>query len=519
MKQHTVYLGGNDITLYSTDHSSTSVLGHFSHDSRGLESLKKHLACLEPIPLAILADLIEEDFREETLPHARGRDRRALHERHARKLYRSTPFRQSNVVGRSDEGRRNDQVVFSALTNRDNLEPLLSITSELCIPLSGIYSLPMCTRQLVKPLGARGKNILVVSEQFNGGLRETLIRNGKVHFSRLAPVSEDSPEEYCRVLNAEINKTQRYLHTLKLVPRDEPLEVFSLTDTQRVEAIDSLCTDTETIHYHPANLAHIASLTGYKGYPDTRFSDSLFAHLVYRHDSSNHYAQPSHLKLFRTWQLQRASRVAMWLVMVGGLAVSGTNMVDARLMQERSDQVHLATAVVNDRYQQVTSQLPPAFEDARSMREAIRIADQLEQQQVNIEDILGLLGKGFSLQPNLTMDDFKWFGSPDASDKADPGQVDRNGENRSVANIRYVIGDINGQLRTFDGSYQKAHQQIDELVAWLLEQPDVRDVSIVKKPLNTRTDSELQGALNNEEHRETARFRIRLVMEIAHESV
>ena len=519
MMQHTLYLGGNDIALYATDRSSTSVLGRFSHDSRGLESLKKRLACLEQIPVAILADLIEEEFREESLPHTRGRDRRALHARHACKLYRSTPFRQSSVVGRVHEGRRNDQVVFSALTNRDNLEPLLTIISELRIPLSGIHSLPMCTCKLIKPLRARGKNILVVSEQSDGGLRQTLVRNGKVRFSRLAPVSEDSPKEYCRVLNAEISKTQRYLHTLKLLPRDEPLEVFSLTDTERVEAIDSLCTDTETIHYHPANLSRIASLTGYKSYPETRFSDPLFVHLLYRHDCSNHYAQPSHLRAFRTWQLQRASRVAIWLVMVGGLAVSGTNMVDARLMQERSQQVNLATAMVNDRYQQVASQLPPEFKHARSMREAVRIADRLEHRQIRIEDVLSLLGKGFSLQPNLTMDDFKWFGSADTSAQADPDQTDGNGETKPVADIRYVIGDINGQLRTFDGSYKKAHRQIDELVAWLREQPDVRDVSIVKKPLNTRTDSELQGALNNKEHRETARFRIRLVMEIAHESV
>ncbi len=519
MTRHTVYLSGNEIALYASRSGSLNLLGRFNQNPVGLEAFKQQLARLGTAPVAVLADLIEEEFRKESLPHALGQGRKSLHARQVGKLYRSTPFRRSTVVGRDGDGRRDDQVVFSALTNRDSLEPVLEIIEEQRVPLSGIYSLPICTERLLKPLGTKADNVLVVSEQPGGGLRQTLIHEGKVHFSRLAPITENTPAEFCGALTAEIDTTQRYLFTLRLFPRDEPLEVFVLTDGARAEAMDGLCVNSDTIHYHPVILSEVAGQIGYRQFPDTRFGDSLFVYLLHRRSCSNHYAQAPHLRSFHTWQLQHATHAALWLVIVGGLVVSGTNMVDAWLMHRDVASVQQATSLVDERYQQVTRQLPEEFEDARSVREAVRIADRIESGQIDLGEFLSMLGSGFSAQGDLVMEGVKWFSSETPQATPGAGQPSGRDQAESLKNNQYVISNIKGHLRAFDGNYSKAHQQIEKLAGWFRQQPGVHNAQVVNKPLNTRTDSELNGALKQKGGYETARFELRVVMEVKHGSV
>ncbi len=519
MTRHALYLSGNEIALYASRSRSANLLGRFTLNPAGLDEFKQQLARLSPGPVAILADLIEEEFRKETLPHARGNWRASLHARHVGKLYRSTPFRRSTVVGRNADGRRDDQVVFSALTNPDNLEPGLAIIREQGLSVSGIHSLPVCAERLLKPLGANAANVLVVSVQPGGGLRQTLIHEGKVHFSRLAPVTENTPAEYCEVLKVEIDKTQRYLLTLRLFPRDEPVEVYALTDAERAEAMNTLCVNHGTIQYHPVVLSQIAGRIGYRNFPDTRFGDSLFVYLLRRKRCSNHYAQAPHLRGLRTWQLQHATRAASWLVIIGGLVASGMNMVDTRLIQQDLGVIQEATSRVNERYQAVTRQLPDEFQNARSMREAVQIADRIESGQIDLGALLSMLGSGFSTHSNLVMEDLKWFSSDDPEATPKTVQLETGERAGALKEGLYVISNIKGHLRAFDGIYSNAHQQIEKLAAWFRRQPGIHKAQVINKPLNTRTDSELHGALNEQGRRETARFELRLVMEVKHGSV
>ena len=49
-------------------------------------------AAARGVPVYLMADTVDEDYRFETLPHAFGKDRRDMLERKLKQLYRSTPF-------------------------------------------------------------------------------------------------------------------------------------------------------------------------------------------------------------------------------------------------------------------------------------------------------------------------------------------------------------------------------------------------------------------------------------------
>ncbi len=511
-----LYLADKSVTLFHAGRHGAAAIQRFPRNENGFTQLRAVLTGLEMRPVLLLVDLIEEEFREELLPHAWGQDRVRLQGRHANKLFRTTPFRYSSITGRLKDGRRDDRVLFSALTNRDNVEPLLELLDELAVPLSGIYSLPLITHHLARHLPTGSNNILVITEQPDDGLRETYIRDHRVLFSRLAPISDSSPDDYCKIILAEAHKTQRYLNTLRLIPYGAELEIHALTDQARVDALRRTCADEPGISYHPASLSRVARTAGFRNHPDARISDALFTHLLNTQRVPNHYAGARHLKRRNTWHAQNALRAAMWLVAVGAATYSSINVVDGMAMSDEAQKVSRATEQVNTRYQQAARQLPVTAEDARAMREAIAMADTLEARHPDLEGLFSLVGAAFERQPNLQLKRFDWHASPDL----EPG---RESAEATAARVRsmdnYLVSHIRGQLKRFTGSYLEAHSEIEALVDWLRDQPGVRSVTVTRRPLNTRADASIQGAIRGGSDKNQAEFELRVVMEIAHGTV
>ncbi len=513
-----LYVNAYRNTLYQVDRYTARKLGSFLVGQAGMHRLRDALLRQQQQPLSILVDLIEEEFRHDSVPHALGSDRRRMLERHAGKMFRGTPFRYSRVIGRSRGGRRDDKVLFSALTNPENLSPLLSLLEETAIPLAGILSLPVISAQLLKPLRARSENILLITEQPDGGLRETFLRKGQVQFSRLAPIQASSPEEYCRLLDAEVHKTQRYLNTLRLLAPGESVDVYPIADAPRCEAVIKRCLESEQLKFYPVDIHDLAVAAGSRDFPKTGHSDALFAFLLGNSHGKNHYAQPSHLKRMRSWQAALGLRAASWLLAVIGLSWSGMNAIDGWMADRERDQLSTTRERVSERYTRLTRELPVEPAQARAMREATALADSLERRRLHADDIFRVLGAAFNSHPALEMRELNWFTS-DRPDARDPVSLTSTDLSNGLALPRFAVTLVSGALRHFDGSYQRAHRQVDELAGWLRQQPGVISVDIEHTPLDTRPESQIQGELDHRQQEDRATFELRVVMELRDESV
>lgn len=513
-----LYITGDSITVYRTYGNGAIPIARFACSAAGYVELGQQLANSEPQPVSILVDLIEEEFREETLPHALGRDRTRLHQRHAGKLFRSTPFRHFRCVGRQRAGRRDDLVSFSALLNRDNIEPVLTLLERAQVPVKGIYSLPIITGYLLKALPVKSGNILVVTEQPDSGLRETFIRDGKVHFSRLAPISDSSPADYRTILTAEAVKTRRYLNTLRLLPQDQGLDVYALCDAARVGALQQETKgDSSDIHIHAINLADLARQLGFRDYPDNPFSDPLFCYLLARRPVQNHYARPQHLRNWRSFQARQGLRAATWLLAVSAATLSGMNIVDGKQIEAATLKTEQLTEQVSSDYQRALQGLPVEPVTALSMREAIQLADLLSAHTVDLDQLFKLMGRGFSARPDLAMDKMTWFVG-DNADAENAAEI-RRADTGAAAAEPYLVTKVQGHMRKFNGSYRQAHQQIDAMAKWIAAQPGIVRADIVREPLDTRTDANLQGGLATPGDTEATDFELRIVLDLHHEPV
>jgi len=517
-----MYFNGQTVALFRTVRHGVEPLGRFRLSVEAdFDSLRQTLLTRDRQPTAMIVDLIEEEFREEVLPHAIGRDRKRLHRRHAGKLFRNTPFRYCHVLGRQAEGRRDDQVLFSALTNADAIQPLLDLLEQTATPLSGIHSLPLLTRRLLKPLHATEGHVLVVSLQPDEGLRQTYAGNGQVLFSRVAPVAEQLDDAaFVAIVKAEVHKTHRYLHSLRLLQQDQNLQVHVICSSKAVELLEDRQGLKDTLDYHPVELAALATVLGFRSFPDNAGADSLFVFLRSRKPTPNQYATAPQRRLFHTRQTRLGLRAASWLLAVVGTTLAGMQVIDGLLMSRQETQLQQAIVEISGQQQLAAESLPMETEDVLAMREAVRLADSVYRQSADQAALLRMTGAAFADHPALALDGFEWFVSATAD--SDAGRMEKPDDYAQdwLEPAHYVITRIRGHVRQQAGtSYLRMDEQIKALADSLKAESGVVEVSIVRTPLNQKTDAALQGDFGVSQGPAPALFELRIVMELQHGSI
>src|SRR3989338_1316964 len=192
----------------------------FSDSSEGQENFAEFLKTVK-YPTYLLVDFIEEDFRQESVPHLIGRNRRALLERKFDQFYRGTPFQQATLLQRQKTGRRDDDMLFSALTNPALVKLWLDILLAQQIPLAGIYSVPQISAPLIKDHPS--DYLLLISWEKFSGLRQTYFSGHRLQISRLTPVHDEL--SFRDAVVKELARTHQYLKSLSLLPPGQILDV------------------------------------------------------------------------------------------------------------------------------------------------------------------------------------------------------------------------------------------------------------------------------------------------------
>ena len=137
-RKHLLYLTNERLLSVIWRNGKTLAAESFPVDAAGQAAFKNHLKQRAKLRAYFLVDLIEEDFRLDTIPHVRGGDRRLLLDRKLNQMFRGTPFRHAVVLDRESAGRRDDRVLYTSITNPELLTPWLDLLDAARAPLVGI---------------------------------------------------------------------------------------------------------------------------------------------------------------------------------------------------------------------------------------------------------------------------------------------------------------------------------------------------------------------------------------------
>ena len=512
--QYIFYLSGQQLDAYLVKADGMDRLGEFPDTSAGHSSFSEFLAEQQPLPCRLLVDLIEEEFREETIPHVSGSDRTALHNRHAARLFRNTPFRHSEVISRDKTGRRDDHVLFSSLTNKDIIEPWLNIISQHQLPLAGIHSLPVITRRLADTINASSDCVLLITRQRGNNLRETFIKNKQVRFSRLAPLLDCDRAAFGAIVDAEIEKTKRYLNTLKLLDFNEHLDVFIISDQDHLASAQTVCNNKEQINYFFHDTNDIARQLGMEAYQDSQFSDRIFIHLLCKKRNPNHYAQAEHLFHYRTYNTARALNLFSTSLALAAVLWCGINIADAFVFKQETKLLQASIEKVEDNLRQITGASQNEDINPENILAAVKISEALKQRSTSPDPLMRALGAALLQNPGLILDKLVWHSKQTTAQPAPDAEDTTAGQINSADNSLQSVIVAEGHIADFKGSYLDANNDIQLFVRKLSTQPGIVSASITRYPINTASGTSLVGKLLSNENPGKANFTVRVVMEM-----
>ena len=487
----------------------------FTADEQGFARFSLYLESEPSIPTYILADVVEEEFREETIPFVRWPpDRRSSQQLRLTRMFRDTTYGRAEPLGRESTGRRDEKVLFSALTRPELLAPWVSQCVRHQVPLVGVYSVPAITRLLLKPIGAETSHALIVSIQRSGGLRQSFFQDGRLKLSRLAVMPRVSRRAHASYVLGEIEKTRRFLNSMRMLPHNNPLEVFLMGEYALLEELRRQSPDSVTTRHTLLQLDDVTSRIGLKGEYDARFADAVFVHLLARKSPPNQYAPASQTRYGTMYNLSKGLKIASVAAVLGGVLVAAYEASEGVVATQDAQAAKDDTAFFSQRYERARAQLPETPVHPREMKAMVEIAAELELRKETPRAFLNVLGASLNDFPSLQLDAVDWAmqgppaparGARTSGGSSAPAPGDEQLEMQNAS--------VRGHIAPFGGNYRAALSLVNRFADSLREQSPVREVEVVVFPISVSSLERMSGDTQADLAAAEAPFELRVVLE------
>ncbi len=419
MARTLLFLSADTFRAYLWKGSMLSEAGTFTNDADGRTRFAAFLEQNRQ-PAYLLTDIIEEDFHLEAVPHLIGPSRRDLLERKFEQYYRSTPFRQATLVQRLSEGRRDDEFLFSALTNPQRIWPWVETLLANHIPLVGLYSIPIISTPLLQRVTS--EHVLLLTWEKSAGLRQTYFNNRRLHFSRLIPITNDT--SFAQAVVGETPRTQQYLRSLSLPPAGEVLDVHIICHgTDRAELQTRLSNDVD-LRYTYLDIVEFAKQRKCRH----EFVDSdatpLFLHQLATRAPTAHYASPVHTHFYLLWQLRRLFIGLAAATTLAALVWSAFSFWRGREFAGETEQLQARIEQLRRQTQQVQAGFAGTSVPATDMKTAVLLARSLNEYSPPPKEVLENLSLVLEEYPRVKVAKLAWQSSAaDAAPSPYPAQV------------------------------------------------------------------------------------------------
>ena len=476
----------------------------FEADEGGRAEFARYLERCPDDVTHVVADVVEEEFREETVPRVLPWERRALLRTRAARTFPGAHYVHSTRLGREPGGRRDDRVLLSAITRPETLAPWLAPMAERGTPLAGIHSPAMLTAAMLKAIGAVGEHVLVVSMQSGGGLRQTCCRGGTLRFSRLAAVPEPAAGGHQSHVLAEIERTRRYLGTLRPDPSDGRLDVHVLSHGEPLEALRRELARDAGGDGRPrcdlVDLAAVARRLGMRRWGGEASADRLFVHLLASRPVRNHYATPGQTRRHSVLRIRLALKAASAGLVAGTCLFGGAVALEGAAASGHARALALHAALYERRYHAAQTALPPAPAKPGELERVVSAVNTLRRRHADPVDVLAQLSDTLQDFPRVRIEGLSWRTSDDPDAPAGVQGDDRTetrpsgGEPGQHPGLLFHAARFSARIEPFDGDYRGAIDTIRRLADALAAHSGVEHVRILSLPLELGSEHALAGA-------------------------
>lgn len=483
------FLSSDSFHVHVWKNGALSKATYFPHSTEGLEQFSAFLETHHG-PAFLLVDLIEEVFRQETVPHLTGANQHALVLRKFDQFYRNTPFRLARLQRRQSEGRRDDELLFSALTNPARISAWLDLMLLHKTPIVGIYSVPHISAPLIKDIDS--DHLLLLSWKKNAGLRQSYFFNKRLLFSRLTPLGHDNA--FADAIATESARTQQYLQSLSLTPQGKMLNVYIICHSNDRAQLDAHLPSNQNMHYAYLDLQQLGKqLKSQDIYTDSD-ATPLFLHLLATQPPRASYATSTHSHYFQLWQTQRGLFGLAAATALACLVWSTLSLIEGSGIEAEIDTFKTQTSRMILESQQITKKFPigtygpnGSTAPASDMKTAVTVFRKLQHYSIPPDQILKGLASTLDIFPRIRTNKLAWQMSA-AADTTAPG-------NGTASSFPAQVISFNGELADFGNDYRSALDYLNRFQLVLTRAGYI--VTPVKLPLDFSTQASIAADIND----------------------
>lgn len=499
-----LYLDASGLAAFAWDGGRVLPLGRFAVGEEGQGRFVRFLAS-QPRSCVyhLLVDLVEEAFQFEALPHVRGADRGPMLARKRSQHLFGSPYATELSLGREPTGRRDERMLFTGLTRPAAVEPWLDALARLEAPLAGIHTLPLLADTLPAPFGQQAEPARLMMVLTPAGIRQIFLERGRLRFSRLSTRLDASLEGLAATLAEEAGRTQAYLASQRLIPRNEVLPVTVLANPEDAAILAERMKPSPQWALSFANLEDLARRAGLRGPCPSSDALPLFLHWMVRKPGRCQLA-PSAARRFHSLRQARLAAYGVGTAAFLACLVGAAKLwVDNYDLQQEIERVSLQTRSDAGRYAALIATLPPLPAPLETLQGLMTRVDRQAAAPADPLPALAALARALDQTPDLSLEALTWRAA-----SAPPG-------NPGPARLPPPFGEgveLDARLR-FPATAREDRRSLvsqSEALAALLRAEPGATVQITRMPVDLDSGRTLKGSAEPAQGAEGPLLEVRL---------
>jgi hypothetical protein len=522
--RHILYLTNEKLVCLVARGARIAQREEFPVTGAGHTDFESYLKGLRKLPVHLITDLAEEDFRLDTIPHLRGGDRDAVMARKLGQIFRNTPYKHAFPQGREPEGRKDDRVLYTAITNGEVLRPWVEVLERLKVPVEGIYSSAVFSGRLLGDMGLAHAHALLVTFTPGDTVRQTYFRDKEIKFSRLTPLLFEEGQSLGSLLAAETARTWQYLDSLRYFAPTDKLEVVVLVHPKDRAAVEPFLRDFDQIEYRLLDIEEVAAKLGLKPPPVSSNAEEILTFLFLRRKTDNHYASPELRRYATLRNVNGAIFTAAGAVLAAGLAYGGWNLWFGLQERERNLQTTQRIQAAGREFEEINAALPKQGLGGPAMRETVAFYTNSLRAYPTVASFLVPISGVLDRYPKIRLTQVVWQAADDdkftpkvnpvairatppiktSSTAPDPKQGNapppqpQGPQGLAAGGVfssgRHAVALLEGTVKVDGIAFREALAQVEALTADLNKMPGYR-ASVIESPFQINALSTIQGRL------------------------
>ncbi len=496
-RRHVLYVDATHLAAYGWRAGEVTLRARFANDADGHAQFAEFLRQRRDSLYLMLCDLVDEAFVAENVPYVTGADRAALIRRKLAQHFFGTPYTCARSLGRQRAGRRDEQMLFCALTRPAVLEPWLNALRTAEVALSGIHSLPLAGETILERLRlTEGQTLLLGISP--AGVRQSFFEGGRLRFSRLTPLTALSSNDLPRACAEEARRLHPYLLGQRLISRSEPLTVRVLVPPARVDDFALACRSNDALRFELIDSSQTAARLGLRPAPPDADSETLFVQALMRRTPAEQFAPAAERRFHRIWLTRFALRAAGSVALAACLLYATHSALDS--LELRQDTQRLADDTLRAQRQRhdIIQRLPPTPVPLDTLRAVHERSLQIEQRSAHPVTLLADLGQVLDQVPQVALDRLEWRMVSEAGGN---GASAVGGVTAGAGNGGGMRADLVMQAhlpQEFGSQQRRALEVVDTLGALLRARPGVQ-VQVLRQPFDLESGQVLRGGTRAEQ--------------------